>query len=167
LHKLSFRNGHPLLPWLKAELRRQFDYVCCETLDEFQQQRGRALTRNRHVKSGRERYDKDDRETAIDPRNFVLGWDNREKKQRIAAEIARLAQHESKLDEQISDCAQKLDDLQIRRSAVVEAFRVTSFTEIDFEIHQREIDALLRERRQIEEQAVTPRARHEFRKNRS
>jgi uncharacterized protein YPO0396 len=28
--KLSFREGHPLLPWLKAELIERFDYSCCE-----------------------------------------------------------------------------------------------------------------------------------------
>jgi uncharacterized protein YPO0396 len=152
-HKLAFREGHPLLPWLKAELRRQFDYVCCETVEDFQHQRGRALTRNRHVKSGRERHDKDDREAIVDPRNFVLGWDNREKKQRIAAEIARLARQESQLDDQLASCAQKLDELQSRRSAVAEALRVTNFAEIAFEVHEHEIEALQRERRQIEEQS--------------
>lgn len=154
LHKLAFRDRHILLPWVKAELRRQFDYVCCETAEEFQQQqRGRALTRNRHVKSAHVRHDKDDREAAIDPRNFVLGWDNREKKQRIAAEIAGLAQRESELDGLLDSFSRELKELQARLSAVAEALRVTTFAEIDVEIHQREIEALERERREIEEKS--------------
>lgn len=153
VHKLAFREGHPLLPWLKTELKRRFDYICCETAEDFQEQRGRALTRNRHVKSGHERHDKDDRETAIDPRNFVLGWDNREKKQRIAAEVGRLVQRASELDGVLDACSQKLADVQRRRLALSEALRVPSFDEIDFERHESEIEALKLERRQIEEQS--------------
>jgi uncharacterized protein YPO0396 len=73
LLKLEFREGHILLPWVRAELQRHFDYRCCESVQEFQQCRGLALTRSRHVKSGNRRHDKDDREQTTDPRNFVLG----------------------------------------------------------------------------------------------
>lgn len=50
--KLKFREGHALLPWVKGEVLSRFDYICCDTIEEFQQCRSAALTRNRHIKSG-------------------------------------------------------------------------------------------------------------------
>src|SRR5437868_2528546 len=48
LQKLRLREGHPLLPWLKAELEDRFDYLCCDTVDQFQAAQDLALTRERH-----------------------------------------------------------------------------------------------------------------------
>ena len=62
LRKLRFRDGHSLLPWVKVELEERFDFFCCDTLEEFQQAEGLALTRNRHVKYRGSRHEKDDRE---------------------------------------------------------------------------------------------------------
>ena len=44
LRKLAFRESHPLLPWVKAELEERFDFLCCNTLDEFQGADGLAMT---------------------------------------------------------------------------------------------------------------------------
>lgn len=148
--KLKFREGHDLLPWIKAELQHRFDYVCCETIDEFQRSRGLAMTRNRHVKSGNQRHEKDDRDQVADPRNFVLGWDNREKKQRIAAEAQTLAEKEQRLDLEIAKCDTRLSELRDRLAAIVEAQRITSFSDIDSSAHEREIDFLEKERKAIE-----------------
>ncbi len=148
--KLGFREGHPLLPWLKAELLERFDYTCCETIEEFQEHRGLAITRHRHVKAGRQRHEKDDREQASDPSNFVLGWDNREKKQRIAAEIERLELVDSTESARLDAIAQQLLRLQLRHSATVEVHRVISFLDVDFAAHEREIKRLEEERRVIE-----------------
>lgn len=148
--KLKFREGHDLLPWIKAELQHRFDYVCCETIEEFHRCRGQAMTRNRHVKSGNQRHEKDDRDHVSDPRNFVLGWDNRDKKQRIAAEIQTLAEKEQRLDLEIAKLEKRLAELRDRLAAIVEAQRVTSFSDIDSSSHEREIDFLEKERKAIE-----------------
>ncbi len=153
MQKLEFRDGHPLLPWVKAELSRKFDYLCCETAEEFQQSHGPALTRHRHVKSGSQWHEKDDRDHVADPRNYVLGWDNREKKQRISAEIARLAQVEIEVNRRVELIEGQLIELRDRLSALAEAAKVVAFAEIDFTRHELEIDALERERRAIEEQS--------------
>lgn len=151
VRKLAFRDGHTLAPWVKAEVRRQFSYVCCDSIEEFESQPGHALTRNRHVKSGRERHEKDDRDQTIDPRHFVLGWDNREKKRRLAAEIERLAEREADTDKLLQTLEQTLKRVQERLVAVAKASQVASFADIDFHAHEREIEALERERRLLEE----------------
>lgn len=155
LRKLVFRENHALLPWVKGELDQRFDYRCCDSIEEFQQCRGAAMTPARHVKSGTSRHDKDDRDEAADPRNFVLGWDNREKKWRIAAEIERLEAQESELDGEIARRDRESGELQERLSAVQTASAVASYSEIDFGSHVQEIGELEREKRAIEEQSDT------------
>src|SRR5262249_19146661 len=86
LRKLSFREGQPLLPWVRGELVDRFDYRCCHTIEEFQEAQGLAMTRQRHVKMRGVRHEKNDRDDASDPRHFVLGWDNREKRRLVAAD---------------------------------------------------------------------------------
>jgi uncharacterized protein YPO0396 len=102
------------------------------------------------VKVGRQRHEKDDRDQAIDPRNFVLGWDNREKKQRVTAEIERFERIESAESIRVDEIARQLLNLQLRHSATVEVQRVNSFLDIDFAAHEREIERLEEERRVIE-----------------
>lgn len=152
-HKLVFRDGHALLPWLKAELCERFDFTCCETVDDFQACRGLAMTRRRHVKSGRQRHEKDDRDHVIDPRNFVLGWDNREKKKRLAETIAQLTETEASLTSRLQAIDLCESNLRAKLSAIEEAQHAAVFDEIDFKSHEREIQRLEEERRAIESQS--------------
>jgi len=131
LSKLAFREGHSLLPWVRAELQQRFDYRCCDTVEEFQHCRGLAMTVSRHVKSGQRRHDKDDRDKISDPRNFVLGWDNRQKKQRIAQELERLQQEDAKLTDRSVQTRRQLQTVRDRLQAVEVLDRVSSFDQID------------------------------------
>ncbi len=149
-NKLVFRDGQRLLPWVKAEIANRFGYLCCETIEDFRAARGLAMTRNRHVKSGSQRHEKDDRDHVVNPRNFVLGWDNREKRERIAAEVALLEKREKGLDGKIASLDEVLRKLQESISAFTEAIRVSGFAEIDVASHEREIKKLELEREAIE-----------------
>ncbi|MCA9009865.1 MAG: hypothetical protein KDB01_08970 [Planctomycetaceae bacterium] len=149
LSKLAFREGHTLLPWVKAELQQRFDYRCCDTVEEFQQCRGLAMTASRHIKSGQRRHDKDDREKISDPRNFVLGWDNREKKRRIADELIRLQQEETKLTGRSASINQQLHSVRDRLQAVAALDLVMTYDQIDPSSFEQTIISLRREAEQI------------------
>jgi len=150
LTKLAYREGHSLLPWVKTELQQRFDYRCCDTIEEFQQCRGLALTSSRHVKSGQRRHDKDDRDKVMDPRNFVLGWDNRQKKQRIADELARLEAEEQKLSARSQQISRQLETERDRLQAFTALDRISSYEQIDPTPFENTIRALHTEREQIE-----------------
>lgn len=64
--------------WLRAELRSRFDYVCCENDQEFRAA-PKAITEMGQVKHNSTRHEKDDRHRVDDPRNWVLGFDNKDK----------------------------------------------------------------------------------------
>eukprot|EP00913_Durusdinium_trenchii_P013432 g12613.t1 len=153
LRKLSFKQGHRLLPWISAELNRRFDYKCCDTIEEFRRCGGLAMTCNRHVKSGNQRHEKDDRSFFVDPRHFVLGWDNREKKRLIAAEIERFEGQEQDIDRLATSLDRTLTKLRNRQAAITSAATVSAFFEIDVEQHEQEIAELEKEKRGIEERS--------------
>lgn len=92
--------------WLQAELRQRFDYACVDSIQTFRSA-DRAITREGQVKHNKSRHEKDDRSRVDDRRNWVLGFDNREKlaifekqAQDLADKIALLTQDIQKLSEQ-------------------------------------------------------------------
>ena len=148
--KLRFRTGHDLTPWVRDEVLRRFDFRCCESIDEFNDTPRLAMTEHRHVKFGNDRHEKDDRPRAVDPRHYVLGWDNREKLARIAARICELQVELKNLERTISAQTGSLDLLRGQQSAAAAALEVTEFDAINVGKHQREIAALEREKSELE-----------------
>jgi len=89
--------------WLKAELRQRFDYACVESVQAFRTA-DRALTREGQIKHSKTRHEKDDRYIVSDRRNWVLGFDNREK----LALFQQQAQEQASI---ISACDEKINSL--------------------------------------------------------
>lgn len=77
---------------LHAELARRADYVCVDSIEQFQRS-NRAVTREGQIRSG-DRHEKDDRRAIDDPRSWVLGWSNERK---VEVLTQSLAQQESEL----------------------------------------------------------------------
>ncbi len=86
--KLEIKPDSAFHDWLKADLLEHWDYICCETAEQFRRER-RALTLNGQMKSGAARHEKDDRFELGDRTRYVLGWDNRDKIAALEAELAR------------------------------------------------------------------------------
>lgn len=159
LGKLELREGHPLVPWVKAELEQRFNVRCCESIEEFQAAQDFAMTRERHLKwRGGQRHEKDDRESVADPRNFVLGWDNREKRQHLTQAVERLNHRIGELDDALRKAEEQLQHLRAQETAGDEVARVTNFDEIDFGAHEQKKRALEQEKRALEEADDTIRA---------
>ncbi len=149
--KLQYRQDQPLTPWLRAEIAARFDYQACSTIEEFQLAKGAAMTRNRHVKSGANKHSKDDRGRPDDRRHFVLGWDNREKRQSLAEAIrgaedslAQLRQRAAALNAQVDQASAAIESLD-------QALTVDDFEPIDFEKHEFEASQLKLEKKKLEE----------------
>lgn len=156
VRKLKLREGHVLLPWIRAELEDRFDYRCCDSIEDFQSVHGPAITPARHVRN-RDHHIKDDRDRVVDPSGFVLGWDNRDKKRRLAETIGSLQAELAKMEEQVRrlQAADRL--LRQRLTAIEEVLSVTDFSEIDFMSHDAAIMQLEEERRQLEQDNDTVR----------
>lgn len=92
--------------WLESELQRQFDYACVESMQAFRQTE-RALTREGQVRHGRSRHEKDDRHDVHDPRFWVLGFDNRDKRVLFEKQAQELADKIGPLTEEINALTQQ------------------------------------------------------------
>ena len=151
IHKLQFKPRHDLVPWLRGEILKRFNFRCCESIDEFNDVARLAMTENRHVKFNPERHQKDDRTRTVDPRHYVLGWDNSEKKRRIAEHIRELEVQRIKAHDSVLKRNGQLEQVAGIRRAALAALEVTDFDLIDIKKHQGEIAALRAEQKALEE----------------
>lgn len=150
--KLEIKPGSAYYEWLRDDVIAHWDYVCCETLEQFQRER-RALTVNGQIKHGPTRHEKDDRNKLGDRRHYILGWDNREK---IAALIAELNEKEAILRETARILKQNEEEQRQRekqRDALRDVLAYDDFAALDWHTDQRQIDELAAEQRTLEASA--------------
>ena len=150
--KLDIKQDTPYLDWLAGELTRRFDYVCCESMDDFNRAE-RAITQQGQIKHNTSRHEKDDRRDINDKRHYVLGWDNRDKLRQLETELDDLQRRVKKLNEQQQiinhDLERRRSDLQILGALLT----VEAFAEIDWRTRQKEVDNLKRELAELDQQS--------------
>ena len=128
--KLDIRK-HSLEPWLRDTLRRQFDYLCCDDVDSFQQTPERAMTKNKHIKHGNNRHEKDDRRAAVDRSNFVLGWDNKEKCLFLKERIEEIQRKVTLCEEKLREWDSTLVHLRFQIGTATALLEIKHFSDID------------------------------------
>lgn len=104
--KLNIKAGASYTDWLQAELRRRFDYACVDSVQSFRSAE-RAMTREGQIKHGKTRHEKDDRRRIGDRRNWVLGFDSREKLALFQAQAQAQADTIAHLDKQLDTLAEQ------------------------------------------------------------
>jgi uncharacterized protein YPO0396 len=149
-HKLRYRNGHSLVPWVTAHIETRFDYRCCDSMEQFREAPRLALTKNRHIKVGETRHEKDDRDKMADPSCYVLGWDNREKKRRLAQRIVELDQQILILQKKIGQCELRIESLGSEFAATARCLEITVYGEIDCRPHEVAMERLNAEKHELE-----------------
>lgn len=105
--KLQIRPDAWCRGWLIQSLVRDYDHRCCEQMDAFKAERGRAITRNLHVKGGERAFKEAKRRLANGDFN-ILGWSNE-------AKIAELRNRLNELDRQAK--AKELAIAQMQKDA--------------------------------------------------
>ncbi len=150
--KLEIKPDTEFTNWLTAELIDAYDYVCCETLEEFQQAR-RALTINGQIKHSAARHEKDDRSSLGDRKRYVLGWSNAQKIEAISVELTaqRKALETIKARIERIEQAQKFE--QKREQALQQMLQFTSFALIDWRTDEQHRNSLLAQKRELETSA--------------
>ncbi len=147
--KLTIKPDSPFYGWIEQELAKRFDYVCCDTLEQFRRER-QAVTRAGQIKSGNERHEKDDRHRLDDRSRYVLGWSNEGK-------IAALEQRARLLETDMQAAAARIAEAQaeltrlsgqITNLARIGEFR--DYQELDWQPLVADIAGLEAEKRTLE-----------------
>lgn len=146
--KVDVKSDTPHSEWLRAELRRGFDYACVNDMAEFRASE-KAITREGQIKHSRTRHEKDDRTLIDDRKRWVLGFDSRAKLalyvargQALGEELAKLSADKSGLD--------NAGDADQRRLRYCNTLLDLHWDEIDTEPLQARIDNLAEQIRQAE-----------------
>ncbi|THJ66832.1 ATP-dependent exonuclease SbcCD, C subunit-like protein [Arthrobacter echini] len=147
--KIAIKAGTPLRDFLLDELTSRFDYVCCETIEDFRRH-PKALTLGGQLKGGRGRHEKDDRQGLGDRRHYVLGWDNHDKMARLHAEREGLQGRLAGIDARLARVNASLGELGRKNQRLGTVHAVTGFAEIGWQSTSRRIADLTAERAALE-----------------
>ncbi len=121
VHRVETVEG-PFRAWLEARLASDFDVECVDGPEEFDAS-DRAVTISGLVKSGRGRYEKDDRSRVGDRRSWYLGSDGTAKSEAVAAALEQ-AQGALRSATARLDAAQaQVDAARTRAAVLVTALR--------------------------------------------
>ncbi|MEV8221794.1 SbcC/MukB-like Walker B domain-containing protein [Dietzia maris] len=139
----------PLRGYLYKELFARADHRCADTLEEFRAAE-RAVTREGQVRS-RDRHVKDDRQSATDPRGWVLGWRNEQK-------VAALQERRAQLDSAVAELGTRLEaasrdqkEAGARHTALARLADYPSWRDLDWEEARARAEAADAERRRLVE----------------
>jgi uncharacterized protein YPO0396 len=100
VHKLEIKPESPFYDWLSGEIANRFNYVCCDTIEQFRRE-PKALTCTGQIKSNEKKHEKDDRYLIDDRSRYILGWEN-------SSKIGVLKKEEEKLEAQTKGLAAEL-----------------------------------------------------------
>lgn len=152
VRKLAIKPDSSFYRWLEIELARRFDYVCCDSLEQFRRER-QAVTRAGQIKGGGERHEKDDRHRLDDRTRYILGWTN-------TAKIAALEKKSADLVARMQAMAAGIGQLQARRNRLDDRLRQASqlemfadFRELDWRPLALEIERLEQDRERLERES--------------
>lgn len=135
---------------MEQKLAESFDYLCCDTLEEFHRL-PQAITRNGQIKSGGRRHEKDDRRAIHDRSDDVLGWNNENKIKALEAKQKQLECDAQPLAEAISDIQVRQQTLIALRDSLRDFSRIADYSDIRWQPLAERIHGLQEEKRLIEE----------------
>ena len=150
VNKVAIKPESDFYSWLDAELCARFNYVCCETMEQFRRE-PLAVTRAGQSKGRGERHEKDDRHAIGDRTRYVLGWSNQPKIDALKREQQSLAARRIPLVTRIQTLERQRVAARERNSRLAELAVFDSFRELDWRPLVSEIERLDQERRELEE----------------
>ncbi|MEM1370346.1 MAG: SbcC/MukB-like Walker B domain-containing protein, partial [Cyanobacteria bacterium P01_H01_bin.15] len=117
--------------WLRQQLARQFNYVCCDTIEQFQRETW-AITAAGLIRHGGERHEKDDRSKIGDRSQYILGWDNASKIKALEADLQEIQQQLASIDQKIRRIERQRDQRSQQRSWLQDFMKYADFADIDW-----------------------------------
>lgn len=149
VNKIDIKPNTPFYDWLERELIRRFD-VQCVSLEALHKE-SNGMTKEGQIKTGRLRHVKDDRKDLWDRRNFVLGWNNKEKIRAYETALQGLQALYKEQEREIENLSTAIDLCNDRLSSLkqIEAFK--DWNELNWATESEHIVRLQEEKRQLTE----------------
>jgi uncharacterized protein YPO0396 len=152
--------------WLRQQLTRQFNYICCDTIEQFQHET-RAITATGLIRHGGEKHEKDDRSKIGDRSQYILGWDNASKIKALEADLQQIQQQLAQIDQKIQQLNRQRSQRSQQAAWLQDFMKFADFADIDWrsserqrlELHQQKeaLEASSDQLKQLEAQLKTAR----------
>lgn len=140
LSKIEFNRESPYQEWVKGVIDSQYNYTCVEDLEEFYQYRDKAVTIEGLIKSVYNKHEKDDRKHVNDRANYILGWDNKEKKAAIHTLVLKLQTEQKDNANAIAIINKKISSIGTRQESFNDILKLfQSYEEINWSVVATEI----------------------------
>lgn len=149
-HKLEIKQENKIFAqWLREQLGKQFNYVCCDTEEQFQHE-SRAITRNGLIKHGGEKHEKNDRFPIGDRGQYILGWSNISKIHALEAELQQINQKIAQINKQVQLLETQRRQKQDQVSRLQDFMRFIDFVEVDWRSVEIEKLKLQQQKQELE-----------------
>lgn len=149
-HKLEIKQENKIFAqWLREQLGRQFNYVCCDTEEQFQHE-SRAITQNGLIKHGGEKHEKNDRFAIGDRGQYILGWSNISKINALEAELQQINQKIDQINKQVQLLETQRKQKQEKVSRLQDFMRFVDFAEVDWRSVEIEKLKLQQQKQELE-----------------
>lgn len=132
IHKLQIKPDTAYYGWIEHELQHQFDYLCCESMSDFDRA-AKAITPSGLTKSGGSRHEKDDRRDLHDRRGYILGWTNANKIRALQQEVTELEQQRQRLATALDGARRQQRHLRTLHQRLDNLLRFDTFAAIDWQ----------------------------------
>lgn len=129
VRKLSLAPGH-FGDWVREELKHSFDFECADTLQAFHDAT-RAVTQAGQVKHSTMRHEKNDRHSVNDRKQWVLGFDNKEKLALFKAQAAEFGGRVSELGEALRKIG---DEEEVHQRQILHCQSLSNLTWNDVDV---------------------------------
>lgn len=147
--RLNFRDEHSLTGWVKSEVSRRFNHVCCADVSRLKEV-DYGLTREGLIRDGPTRHTKDDRRAVNDATNYVLGWSVEDKIRALMSAFEQADKREKQATQKAAEAAEQIKKLDGQLAAIQGVLGVTAFADIDYESEKREFARLNQEKIELE-----------------
>ncbi len=148
--KLQVKQDDTFFEWLRDRLVHQFNYVCCEGIEQFQREK-RAITPAGLIKSGQGRHEKDDSSRIDNRSRYILGWNNASKIKALESDLKAVNQQLETINAKIQTLERQQDQRKAQQTWLQDFMRFADFAEIDWETAQGDRASLLKQKRALEE----------------
>ncbi len=147
--RLNFRGDHPLTGWVKGEVCRRFNHVCCDDEQRLHAE-DFGITREGLIRNGPTQHVKDDRSAVNDITNYVLGWSIESKIRALEKAWHAAERAAAEAGTRAAAAAGQVEELEAKLRAVETVLNVQSFADVDASIEQATLQRLHAEMEELE-----------------
>jgi len=147
LTKIELNRKSKYADWIENQIVNNYNYIC--TSKEELPACKKAVTIKGLIKNGT-KHEKDDREKSFEKKNYVLGWDNKEKVKLICETLKKLDKEIKIKDSEILMLEKRQNRLDEERKNITNFIKFDNFTNIDYKSILSEILNLTEQKEKLE-----------------